>query len=75
MATLTTRVKHKSLPTAEKLNSISKVDGTPDAPCIETAEELGIPVTTYNTSVLNRKKIIEQSRSVQLDKKKKNSKI
>ena len=55
---------------AEKLNIISKVDGTPNAPHIKTAEELGISVTTLNTIMQNRDKILEQSLSLQLDKKK-----
>jgi hypothetical protein len=33
----------------------------------QNCEELGIPVTTFNTITLNRNKIIEQSLSVQQD--------
>jgi phosphoglycerate dehydrogenase-like enzyme len=46
MAISTTGIKHKPLSTAENLNVISKVDGTPNVSRIKTAEELGIPVTT-----------------------------
>jgi hypothetical protein len=42
MATLTTDIKRKPLSITEKLNIMSKVDGTLNAPHIKTAEELGI---------------------------------
>jgi hypothetical protein len=38
-----------------KLNIISKVDGMPNAPHTKTAEELGIPVTTFHSHVQQKK--------------------
>jgi hypothetical protein len=61
MATSTMGIKHKSLSISEKLNIISKVDGTPNAPRTKTAEELGIPVATLHTVMYNRNKILKQS--------------
>jgi hypothetical protein len=42
MATSAMGIKHKPLSISEKLNIISKVDGTPNALCTKIAEELGI---------------------------------
>jgi folate-dependent phosphoribosylglycinamide formyltransferase PurN len=70
MATSAMGIKHKSLSISEKLNIISKVDGTPNAPCTKTAEELGIPVTTVHTVMYNRNKILNQSLTEQLNGKK-----
>jgi hypothetical protein len=44
-------IKRKPLSISVKLNIISKVDGTPNAPRTKTAEELGIPVTTLCAGV------------------------
>jgi hypothetical protein len=56
MATSTTGIKLKPLSISEKLNIISKVDGTPNAPCTKIAEELGIPVTALNTITLTSRR-------------------
>jgi hypothetical protein len=69
MATSTMGIKCKPLSISEKLNIISKVDGTPNAPCTKTAEEPGIPVTTLHTAMYNRNKILKQSLT-ELNKKK-----
>jgi hypothetical protein len=61
MATLTTSIKRNPLSMSEKLNTISKVDGTLNAPHTKTGEQLGIPVATLNTIMLNRNKILKQS--------------
>jgi hypothetical protein len=42
MATLTKGIKRKKLSISEKLNIISKVDGTPNAARTKISEELGI---------------------------------
>jgi hypothetical protein len=52
------------------VNIISKVDGTPSAPRTKIAEELGIPVTTLHTVMYNRNKILKQSLTEQLNRKK-----
>jgi hypothetical protein len=70
VTTPTTGIKCTPLTKAEELIIISKVDGTPNARRIKTAEELGIAMTTLNTIMPNRNKILEQSLSAQLDKKK-----
>jgi hypothetical protein len=70
MATSTVGIKCKPLSISEKLNIISKVDGTPNAPCTKTAEELGIPVATLHTVMYNRNKILKQSLTEQLNRKK-----
>jgi hypothetical protein len=44
MKTSTTGIKCRPPPMSGKLNIISKVDGTPNAPCNKIAEELGILV-------------------------------
>jgi hypothetical protein len=54
MATSTVGVKHKPLSMSEKLNIISKVDGTSNAPHTKIAEELGIPVTTLHIVMYNK---------------------
>jgi hypothetical protein len=59
MATSTVGIKHKTLSVSEKLNIISKVDGTPNAPRTKIAEELGIPVVTLHTVMYNRNKILK----------------
>jgi hypothetical protein len=59
MATSTMGIKRKPLSTSEKLNIISKVDGTPNAPHTKIAEERGIPVTTLHTVMYNRNKILK----------------
>jgi hypothetical protein len=46
MAASTVGIKRMPLSVSEKLNIISKVDGTPNAPCTKIAEELGISVAT-----------------------------
>jgi hypothetical protein len=48
IAALMTGMNHKMLPISEKLNIISKVDGTSNAPCTKMAEELGSPVNLMN---------------------------
>jgi hypothetical protein len=70
MATSTMGIKRKPLSISEKLNIISKVDGTPNAPCTKTAEELGIPVATFHTVMYNRNKILKQSLTEQLNRNK-----
>jgi hypothetical protein len=49
MATSTVGIKRKPLSMSEKLNIISKVDDTPNAPRTKVAEELGVPVTSLHT--------------------------
>jgi hypothetical protein len=70
MATSTMHIKRKPLSISEKLNIISKVDGTPNAPHTKTAEELGIPVTTFHTVMYNRNKILKQSLTEERNRKK-----
>jgi purine nucleoside phosphorylase len=70
MATSTMGIKRKPLSISEKLNIISKVDGTPNAPRTKIAEELGISVTTLHTVTYNRNKIHKQSVTEQLNRKK-----
>jgi hypothetical protein len=70
MATPTMGTKRKPLSISEKLNIISKVDGTPNAPCTKFHEELGIPVATLYTVMHNRNKILKQSLTEQLNRKK-----
>jgi hypothetical protein len=70
MAASTMGIKRKPLAICEKFNIISKVDGTPNAPCTKTAEELGIPVATLHTVMYNRNKILKQSVTEQLNRKK-----
>jgi hypothetical protein len=69
MATSTMGIKRKPLLISEKLNIISKVDGTPNAPRTKTTEELGIPVATLHTVMYNRNKILKQSLTEQLNRK------
>jgi hypothetical protein len=70
MATSTTEIKCKPLSISDKLNSISKVAGTPNAPRTKIGEELGIPVSTLHTIMSNRNRILKQSLTEQLDRKK-----
>jgi folate-dependent phosphoribosylglycinamide formyltransferase PurN len=70
MATSKMDTKRKLLSISEKLNIISNVDGTPNAPCTKIAEELGIPVTTFHTVMYNRNKILKQSLTEQLKRNK-----
>jgi hypothetical protein len=70
MATSTMGIKCKPLSVSEKLNIISKVDGTPNAPRTRIAEELRIPVTTLHTVMYNRNRILKQSLTQQLNRKK-----
>jgi hypothetical protein len=70
MATSAMGIKCKPLLISEKLNIISKVDGTPNAPHNKIAEELGIPVITLHTVMYNRNKILKQSLTEQLNRKK-----
>jgi hypothetical protein len=70
MATSTMGIKRKPLSIAEKLNIISKVDGPPNAPHTKIAEELGIRVATFHTVMYNRNKILKQSLTEQLNRKK-----
>jgi hypothetical protein len=70
MAASTVGIKRKPLSISEKLNIVSKVDGTPNAPCTKIAEELGIPVATLHTVMCNRNKILKQSVIEQLNRKK-----
>jgi hypothetical protein len=70
MATSTVGIKRKRLSISEKLNIISKVYGTPNAPRTKTAEELGIPVATLHTVMHNRNKILKQSLTEQHNRKK-----
>jgi hypothetical protein len=70
MATSTMGIKCKPLSVSEKLNIISKVDGTPNASRTKIAEELGIPVATLHTVMCNRNRILKQSLTEQLNRKK-----
>jgi hypothetical protein len=70
MATSTMGIKRKPLSISEKLNIISKVHGTPNAPRSKIAEELGIPVTRVHTVMSNGNKILKQSVTEQLNRKK-----
>jgi hypothetical protein len=70
MATSTMGIKRKPLSISEKLNIISKVDGPPNAPRTKIAEKLCIPVTTLHTVMYNRNKILKQSLTEQLNRKK-----
>jgi hypothetical protein len=70
MATSTMGIKCKSLSISEKLNIISKVDGTPNAPDTKISEELGISVTTLDTVMYNGNKILKKSLTEQLNRKK-----
>jgi hypothetical protein len=69
MAT-STGMTRKPLSTSEKPNIISKVGRTPNAPHSKTAEELSIPVTTLHTIMLSKNRILKQSLTEQLEKKK-----
>jgi hypothetical protein len=69
MATLTVGIKRKPLSISEKLNIISKVDGTLNATRTKTAEELGI-LWQHFTVMYNRNKILKQSLTEQLNRKK-----
>jgi hypothetical protein len=53
MATSTTGIKCKPLSIYEKLNIISKVDGTPNAPCTKTSAELW-NLKTYTATVFGK---------------------
>jgi hypothetical protein len=46
------------------------VDGTPNVPRTKSVEELGIPVTALHTVMCNRNKILKQSLTEQLNRKK-----
>jgi hypothetical protein len=70
MAASTMGIKRKPLSISGKLNIIRKVDGTPNAPCTKTAEELGIPVATLHTFMYKRNKILKQLLAEQLNRKK-----
>jgi hypothetical protein len=70
MTTSTMGIKRKPLSISEKLNIISKVDGTPNAPRTKIAEELRIPVAALHTVMYNRNKILKQSLTEQLNRKK-----
>jgi hypothetical protein len=70
MATSTMGIKRKPLSVSEKLNIVRKVDGTPNAPRTNIAEELGIPVATLHTVMYNRNKILKQPLTEQLNRKK-----
>jgi hypothetical protein len=70
MATSTMGIKRKPLSISEKLNIISKVDGTQSAPHTKIAEELGIPVATLHTVTYNGNKILKLSLAEQLNRKK-----
>jgi hypothetical protein len=59
MKTSTIGIKCKSLSISEKLNILSKVDGTPNAPHTKIAEELDIPVARLQTVMYNRNKILK----------------
>jgi hypothetical protein len=56
MTTFTEGIKRKPLSVSEKLNIISKADGTPNARRTKIAEELGILVTTLNTVMLTSRR-------------------
>jgi hypothetical protein len=75
MATSTMGIKRKPLSISEKLNIISKVDGTPNAPCTKIAEERGIPVTTLHTVMYNRNKILKVTNRTTEQKENKNNNI
>jgi hypothetical protein len=51
MATSKMGIKRKPLSISGKLNIISKVDGTPNAPHTKIAAELGIAVATLHTII------------------------
>jgi hypothetical protein len=70
MATSAMAIKRKPLSISAKLNIISKVDGTLNAPRTKIAEELGISVATLHTVMHNRNKILKQSLTEQLNRKK-----
>jgi hypothetical protein len=70
MATSTMGIKHKPLSVSEKLNIISKVDRTPNASHTKIAEQLGIWVAKLQTVMYNRNKILKQSLTEQLNRKK-----
>jgi hypothetical protein len=70
MATSTMGIKCKPRSISEKLNIISKVDGTPNAPRTKIAEELGIPVAALHTVMYNRNRILKQSLTEQLNREK-----
>jgi hypothetical protein len=70
METSTVGIKCEPLSISGKLNNISKVDGTPNGPRTKIAEELGIPVATLHTGMYNRNKILKQSVTEQLNRKK-----
>jgi len=60
VATSKTGIKRKPLSLSEKLHIIQKVDGFPSVPRTKICKELGIPVSTVNTIMLNRNKILKQ---------------
>jgi purine nucleoside phosphorylase len=70
METSTMGIKCKPRSISEKLNILSKIDGTPNAPRTKTAEELGIPVAALHTVMYNANKILKQSLTEQLNRKK-----
>jgi hypothetical protein len=70
MATSAMGIKCKPLSISEKLNIVSEVDCTPNAPHIKIAEKLCIPMATLYTIMYNRNKIVKQSLTEQLNRKK-----
>jgi hypothetical protein len=70
MATSTMGIKRTPLSISEKLNIVSKVSGTPNAPRTKIAEELGILVTTLHTVMYNRNRIFKESLIEHLNRKK-----
>lgn len=69
MATSKTGIKRKPLSLSEKLHIIQTVDGFPSVPRTKISKELGIPVSTVNTIMLNRSKILKQSLTQQPGRK------
>jgi hypothetical protein len=69
VATSKTGIKRKPLSLSEKLHIIQTVDGFPSVPRTRISKELVIPVSTVNTIMLNRSKILKQSLTQQPGRK------
>jgi hypothetical protein len=65
MATSTMGIKCKPLSISEKLNIISKVDGTPNARCTKTAEEVQ---SLWNLKMYTANVFEKRARQTTLDK-------
>nr|AOE48153.1 CENP-B-like protein 1 [Locusta migratoria] len=63
-------IKRKPISLAEKLEIIKKVDSRKNVTRVQIAAELNIPVSTLNTIMANRQKLLEKSVTEQSSRKK-----